>query len=900
VIDARHYAVSELLRDGGSIRIRAVRPDDKERLVETFRAMSPRSIYFRFFNSKRGLTPEELRHFTELDFESNVALVATLIEDERERVIAVGRYMGAPDRAIRQRVEVAFAVVDQHQRRGIGSILLEHLARIARDRGLTEFEAHVLGENNRMLQVFARSGFSVVNALEGGVVQVALSTTETPEVLEASQARDHEAAAQSLHAFLEPRAVAIVGASRDRGTVGGTLLANVVDGGYTGAVYPVNPKVTEIGGLRAYPSVDAIGQPVDLAVVAVPAGAVRGVVADCAHAHVRAIVVVTSGFAEASVVGKDTQRQLRDFVRASGMRMVGPNCIGLLNTDPAVRLNATFAPVAPPIGNLGMLSQSGALGLAALDFPRRLNLGLSTFVSVGNKADVSGNDLLAYWQDDPRTDVIALYLESFGNPRKFARVARAVARRKPIVAVKSGRSAAGVRAATSHSAALASPDVAVDALFEQAGVLRVDTLEQLFDVAALLAMQPIPCGPRVGVVTNAGGPAILLADACEGAGLALPVLDDASLERLRAFLPPQAGFANPIDMIASATPEQYAQAIEVVGADPNVDAVVVMYIPVLAPSVDDIARAIARGAAAVPGDKPVLAVVISSAAASPALSSGARGPIPAYTFPESAAIALAAAERYGRWRRRPVGTPVTLAPFARDAIRAVVDRVLAGADGPRWLAARDVALVLRAAGIEMVAGEEIPPEEVGAVADGLGYPLVAKAVAPGLIHKSDVGGVILGLESADDVRAAVATLGERLRAHGQELEAVLLQRQVSEGLEAFVGVSTDRTFGPLIVCGLGGVFVELLKDVAFRLPPVTDLDATAMLAQLRTGPLLDGYRGGPAGDRAALEAIVQRVSAVVEIIPELTDLDMNPIKVLPPGRGAVVVDARIRVAVPED
>jgi acetate---CoA ligase (ADP-forming) len=899
VIDARHYAVNELLRDGGSIRIRAIRPDDKERLVEMFGRLSPRSIYFRFFNTKKGLTEEELRRFTELDFVEDVGLVATLLDDEREHVIAVGRYMGAKD-GPKQRAEVAFVVVDEHQRRGVGTLLLEHLARIARDRGITEFEADVLGENNRMMEVFIRSGLPAVRSLEGGVFHLSLSTAETPALLGATHTRERAAAAQSLRAFLEPQAVAVVGASANPGTIGGALITNLVNGGFTGALYPVNPRAAEIAGLRAYPSVSAIGAPVDLAIVAVPAGAVREVVADCARAHVRGIVVVSAGFAETSRSGKDTQRQLREFVRASGMRMVGPNCIGVLNTDPAVRLNATFAPTAPPVGNLGMLSQSGALGLAALDFPRKLNLGLSTFVSVGNKADVSGNDLLAYWNEDPRTEVIALYLESFGNPRKFARVAPEVARRKPIVAVKSGRSVAGTRAATSHSAALASPDVAVDALFEQAGVIRVDTLEQLFDVAALLATQPVPVGPRVGVVTNAGGPAILLADACEAQGLELPLLAAATVEQLKTFLPPAAGLANPIDMIAAATPEQYARAIETVGGDPNVDALVVMYIPVLAGNVEEIARAIADGAGTVAREKPILAVVISSQGASPLLSAGPRGKIPAYAFPENAALALAAAHRYGRWRRRPTGTPITLAPLARTAIRAVVDRVLAGADGPRWLDAGDVTVVLRAAGLELVTGEQVAPEEAAAMAEQLGYPLVAKAVAPGLVHKSDIGGVILGLHSADDVRTAVDTLGERLGAVGQHLEAVLLQRQVAEGIEAFVGVSTDRTFGPLIVCGLGGVFVELLKDVAFRLPPVTDLDAAAMIDQLRTKRLLDGYRGAPPGDRAALEAVVQRVSAVVELIPELTELDLNPIKVLPPGAGAIVVDARIRVAPPEE
>src|SRR5581483_10257688 len=441
----------------------------------------------------------------------------------------------------------------------------------------------------------------------------------------------------------------------------------------------------------------------------------------------------------------------------SGMRMVGPNCMGVLNTDPVVRLNATFAPQAPPTGNIGMYSQSGALGIAILDYMNSRGLGLSAFVSAGNRSDVSNNDLLAYWLDDPRTAVVVLYLESVGNPRKFARLAPEVARRRPIVAVKSGRSAAGRRAASSHSAALASLDVAVDALFAQAGVIRTQTLEEMFDVTALLATQPVPRGPRLAVVTNAGGPGILLADACEAQGLALPELAPATREALRSFLPATASVANPVDMIASATPEQFERALAAVGADAGVDAVVAMYIPAMAGDVGAIAAAIARGAGAVPAEKPVLTVFISSKGAPPVLGAGPRGRLPSYSFPENAALALAAAERYGRWRARPRGTAHQLDRFAASAVRAVVDRVLAAGDEPRWLEARDVATVLCAAGIDVAAAEEVAPDEAPAAAERLGFPLVAKAIAPGVLHKSDVGGVILGLRSAADVATAVAT-----------------------------------------------------------------------------------------------------------------------------------------------
>jgi acetyl coenzyme A synthetase (ADP forming)-like protein len=893
--DASRYQAEEILRDGGSIHIRAIRPDDKPRLIDHFQRLSQRSVYFRFFGVKKRLTDEELRRFTEPDFVHHVGLVATLREAEGERIIGVGRYM---TRDTDHRAEVAFAVADEHQGRGIGTLLLEHLAPLARANGVTEFEADVLGENNNMLQVFAKSGFVSRRSVEDGVVHVTFPTEETEQFLQASYTRERVAAAQSVRSFLNPRSVAVIGASREVGTVGDILLANLKRCGFTGPIYPVNPSAAEIEGLRTYPNVGAIGAPVDLAVIAVPAPAVEAVVTECAQVGVRGVVVISAGFGEVSEAGRAAEKRLRQLVRGSGMRMVGPNCMGVLNADPAVSLNATFAPNLPPAGNIGMLSQSGALGLAILDYVRALNMGVSTFVSVGNKADVSGNDLLCYWAHDPRTSVLVLYLESFGNPRRFGRIAPQVARHKPIIAVKSGRSAAGTRAASSHSAALANLDVAVDALFEQAGVIRTNTLEGLFDVAALLSTQPVPHGPRVGVVTNAGGPGILLADACEAQGLKLPELAPQTLQQLRQFLPAEAGLANPIDVIGSATPEDLERTITTVGADANVDSVIVIYIPLLFTELDEIAAAIARGAGAVPPQKPVLSVFLSSKGAPPILSRGPRGCLPSYSFPENAAQALARAERYGRWRERPRGVPLGLDRFAHSTVRTVIDRVMEQAQGPQWLHTKDIAMLLRAAGIDFAVAEQTTPAEAVATAEKMGYPLVAKAIAPGVVHKSDVGGVIMGLDSPEAVQAAAGTLFERMRAINAPLEGILLQREVRGGIEALVGVTTDPTFGPLVVCGLGGILVEVVRDVAFRLTPVTDIDAAEMISKLRASTLLDGYRGGPPGDREALAMVIMHISALVEAVPELRELDLNPVKVLEPGQGAIVVDARIRVGPP--
>src|SRR5262245_37885564 len=897
VTEPRYYATDALLRDGGSIHIRAIRPDDKQRLLDLFERLSSQSVYFRFFQTKQRLTDAELRYFTELDFTRDAALVATLRVGQEAHIIGVGRYFriqehGQPT----TRAEVAFTVADAHQGRGVGTLLLEQLAAIARRQAIDTFEAYVLGENNRMLEVFEASGFTVQRALDTGVFHVSFPTADTPQVRAASAERERVAAAQSIRAFLNPGAVAVVGVSRRGNGVGAALLANLQRSGFTGRLYPIHPHATEINGLPAFPSVSAVGAPVDLALIAVPAAAVEEVVADCASAGVRGVVVLSSGFAEASAAGREAEQRLRALVRASGMRLVGPNCMGLLNTAPEIALNATFTtPVLPPAGTIGMLSQSGALGLAMLDYVQSLHVGLSTFVSVGNRADVSSNDVLAYWADDPRTSVIVLYLESFGNPRHFARIAPDVAQRKPIIAVKSGRSAAGNRAAASHSAALATSDIAVEALFEQAGVVRANTLQELFDVAVLLSTQPIPPGPRVGVVTNAGGPGILLADMGETHGLVFPELTPETQAALRPLLPPQAGLANPVDMIASATPAQYARTIELVGADAHIDAVVVIYIPPLVTDPVEIAQAIAAGAGTVPASKPVLTVFMTSQGV-PATNAGPRRAIPTYPFPENAALALSAAVRYGRWRTRPRGTPLHLSPFAHGAVRAVIDRVLANASVPLWLPPGDLAMVLQAADIPLAAAEQTTTAEAVATAERLGYPLVAKIVSPDVLHKSDVGGVILGLESPATVASAVDTLVARTQRIGARLDGILLQRQVASGIEAMVGVTTDPMFGPLLVCGLGGTLVEVLHDVTFRLTPVTDSDAAEMLAQLRARVLLDGYRGAAPGDREALMALILRISALVESVPELQEFDLNPVKVLPPGAGVIALDGRMRLA----
>ena len=684
----------------------------------------------------------------------------------------------------------------------------------------------------------------------------------------------------SLRRLFEPETVAVVGASRRRGSVGAEIFHNLSAGGFTGRVVPVNPQAAAIDGLTAYASVRNVPGDIDLVVVAVPAPAVAGVIEDCIAKHVGAVVVISAGFAETGDEGRAQEHAIRDRLRAAGIRMVGPNCMGVLNTDPAFHLNASFSPVFPPVGTIAFSSQSGALGLAILEQARQLNLGLSAFASVGNKADVSANDLLQYWETDPRTRVILLYLESFGNPRRFRDIARRVSREKPIVAVKAGRSGSGARAARSHTGALAASDTIVDALFRQSGVIRTETLEELFDVAALLAHQPLPAGKRVGILTNAGGPGILAADACEGFGLAVPSLSAATVAALRDTLPATASVSNPVDMLATASAEDYRRAIPSLLADPAIDSLLTIFIPPLVTDPADVARAITDCARTSP--KPVLATFFGAAGVPDILT-----PVPCYMFPESAARALAHATAYATHRAAPPGTTPDFPDIDRTAARAIVEQ--ARSTGGGWLSPLGGEALLQAVGIA-TAGTHVVSSAADAcrIAHEIGFPVVLKGSGPDILHKTEARAVHTSL--VDD-----RSIGDAYRAlaRNPHVLQVLVQPMI-RGVEMFVGASFDAKFGHAIVCGSGGTLVELLRDTACRLAPLTDVAAREMLDALRGIELLRGFRGAPVADEGALLDIVLRVSALLELCPDIHELDLNPVIVA--ATGATAVDARVRIA----
>jgi acetyl coenzyme A synthetase (ADP forming)-like protein len=871
------------LRDGSTIHVRPVRSDDGEAIRAFLDTVSVESIAFRFFGIPR---PEWIVNWSlDVDYVDRFALVAEI--GDPPAIVAHAAYIRESD----ERAEVAFLVADAWQSRGISTILLAHLAALAEQQGIATLTAEVVPANHRMIQVFRESGFPVDLRASPDAISLEFPTSLSPDGLARFEEREQHAAVAALRSFLEPQSVAVIGASRRRGTVGGAILHNVLAAEFTGAVYAVNPHSDVVQSLPAYPSVSAIPAPIDLAVVVVPADDVIAVARDCGASGVRALLVISSGFAETGAAGALREAELLAICRQSGMRVIGPNCLGVLNTASTVGLNATFAPTPARPGSVGFMSQSGGLGIAIIEATSRLGIGLSSFVSVGNKADLSGNDMLCYWEQDLSTEVALLYLESFGNPRKFARIARRFARRKPLLAVKSGRSSAGARATSSHTGALLSAsDVTVDALFTQAGVIRADTLHELFAVASLLTTQPLPRGDRVAIVTNAGGPAIMCADACQADGVDVPELSGEVQARLLEFLPAGASARNPIDMIATASADQYRRTLQTLVELDACDAILAIFVPPLVTDAVDVAQAIREVAETEPG-VPIAAVFMSSAGPPAELAAhGVR--VPGYEYPEDAARAVALAAKHGRWRAQPAA-PAPVPGATRPAQAAAV--ISAGlAQEPGWLPQPAVHELLKCYGLPMVPTRFVADADAAVVAAAeLGEPVALKATAQGLVHKTEAGAVRLGLRSGEDVRAAAAEIEASVRAAGHALSALVVQPMIGGGVEMIVGVASDPSFGPVLACGAGGTTAELLRDISVRITPLSARDPGEMLRALRSFPLLEGYRGAPACDVPAIEDVLLRVSAMVEAHPEIVELDCNPLIAGPSG--ALIVDARVRV-----
>jgi acetyl coenzyme A synthetase (ADP forming)-like protein len=877
-----HREADVVLRDGSTVHLRPVRREDREMLRDLFERLSVDSRTFRFFSGAADLdaAADEL---SEVDYGGRYGLVAT--RGDGDRPVGHGTYMQtAPGRA-----EVAFAVADEMQGQGLGTILLAHLAEVADEHGIQVFFAEVLPQNHRMIDVFRESGFPIEVSSEPGAIHVEFPTSFGGDALARFEDRDRLAAAAAVRRFIEPRAVAVIGASRRRGTVGGEVFHNLIDSGFDGVVYPVNPASDVVQSVRAYRRIAEIPDRVDVAVVAVPAAGVIEVARECGESGVSGLIVLSAGFAETGPEGAERQRQLVEACRAAGMRLVGPNCLGVSVNAPGSPLNATFAPGAPPPGNVGFVTQSGALGLALIELARDRGIGVSSFASIGNRADLTGNDLLEYWEDDPATDVALLYIESFSDPGRFSRVAQRVGRSKPVVVVKSGRTVAGERAAGSHTGALlSSSDVTVDALFDQAGVIRTETLAELLDVASLLSSQPLPRGPRVAILTNAGGPGIMCADACDAAGLEVPELPPELRKSLAAILPPEAALANPVDMIATATAEQYRRSIELLSAWDGIDALIVIFIRPLLTRAEEVAGAVREAVDAMDRRLPVQAVFMSEDDREAMAGTG----VPTHLYPEDAARTLGRVMRHVRWRERPPHEPTELADTRPDEASAILAAALE-TEG-EWLGAEDIAALLDCYGIHTPAWRlAADPAAAAHAAEELGTPVALKAQGAEIVHKSEIGAIRTGLSDPTAVAGAAVQMDEALAAAGLRRESFLVQSMAEGSVEMLVGIANDPAFGPVLACGAGGTRAELHPDIAVRICPVSAQEAGEMLRSLATYPLLTGFRGEPGVDVAALEELLLGVSAMVQAHREIVELDLNPVTAGPGG--ATAVDARIRI-----
>jgi len=892
------YSISVALKDGSSLHLRPILMSDEERLLALFSRMSKQTIYLRFHHVLSHMSREEARRFCTVDYEDTFALVGTLGEGSEERIIAVGRYARQPGA---NRAQIAFEVEDKYQGLGIGTHLLDQLAYTARDKGINTFEAEVLAENKDMMNVLINSGFTMQRQYQGTTYVGLLDLAPTEVVEQKSFEREKFTSIASLRAFLNPKSVAVIGASRRPNTIGNFVFRNLIQHDFKGVVYPVNPNAEVVAAIKAYPSILDIPGDIDLAIIVVPADKVQQVVEESAHKGARGVVVLSSGFADIGGEGLERQNKLLTTIRSYGMRMLGPNCMGMMNTSPEINLNATFANIVPPHGNIAFATQSGVLGSAILMYATSLHIGLSTFVSIGNRADISSNELLQYWEDDPETDVVLLYLETFGNPRKFTRIARSITAKKPVVSLTGNRGNIQKRTITSHTGAMATDQAATEALYKQAGILRVDTLEELFDTGNLLANQPLPQGNRVAIISNAGGPALLTAEACKSRGIDVPPLSDGLAQQLKTFLPTRAYISNPLDMSPEVSINQYGQTLKLLLKDPGVDMVVVIFIlpiPRLSEEFDTMIREVAPLYRE--SGKPLVTSILGTRGSGISLSPNDMKLVPSFAFPESTAGALARSVEFSQRLKRPAGK----IPEFTDIDKERADRIIASAieksgRSQVWLDAESILGLFECYGIRFVTLKiaRTPPEAASA-AEKIGFPVAVKILSPSITQKTEVEGVILDCRSADEVKKAFARIRENLEGVGKsaEMEGVIVQKMVQGGVEVIVGVTQHPAFGPLVMFGLGGVYVELFQDVIFNIHPLTDTDAHEMIKSVKAYQLLEGWRGSKRADIPAIEELLLRISAMAENHPQILEMDLNPVKVLPEGQFYLVVDGRILVS----
>jgi acyl-CoA synthetase (NDP forming)/GNAT superfamily N-acetyltransferase len=856
-----------VLADGGTVHVRPVTPDDRAPIEAFHGRQSKESIYFRYFSPMPKLTTRELDRLTHVDYVTHMTFVALLGDD----LIGMAGYDQWPGR---NEAEVAFIVDDAHQRRGIATLLLEYLVVAARETGFEALTAQVLPTNRRMVSVFHQVGFEAASTFAEGVIEVRLDLEPTPQSAARIEARERQAEARSMERLLYPSSVAVIGAGRDPDGLGTRIFRNLVAHGFDGPVHPVNAAASAVDGVEGHASVLDVPGDIDLAVVAVPADAVAAVVEDCGRKRVHGLAIATAGLDDSSIDGVPLDRHVVERALRFGMRVIGPESLGLVNTTDRGRLHATFTDVEVDPGSVGFLTQSGVLGIAALDHARRAGVGISEFVDIGRRIDVSGNDLLQFWRDDPATSVVLLYLETFGNPRKFTRIAREMVRTKPIVAVKSGRTLpVRVDGRDPGLAAIWPADATVDALLRQSGVVRVESPPDLFAVARALLHQPVPSGRRVGVVCNSNGAAMLTVDACARAELDVTAT---------------------ITMTWQATPGDYERTIDEVLASERVDAVLMVYAPPVRERrhevADAVARAISRHGQGRAPSKPVLATFLRGSGHESTITSG-DVTLPLYEFPGEAARVLGLIAQHGEWLAQPAGTVFEPEPATIHATRAVTDALLAVHPDGRWLSRDEAALLLRTAGLVVADHRTVDAVDDAVVAArDLGYPVVLKATGVERYHRGEGGGVALDLHDDDAVRGAYERMDALL---GEAMHPAVVQTMARPGADVLVAAHQSAAFGGVISVGIGGVMASANPDLPMRILPVTDADAGRLVASSPIAALLAAEDGDGATTQACC-AFLTELSGVLELVPEIADLVLNPLIVH--AEAVCIVDAWVRVA----
>lgn len=882
--DLDRYAHDAVLRDGRTIHVRPIAASDLDAMMTMWERLSPETIRMRFF-APRSMSREQMRHFTEVDYDERFAVVA----ERAGRIVGVSRF----DRYEEDPATAEFAalVEDAEQGRGIGTVLLRALMQPAQDLGVENFVGDVLRENRKMLGVLRDAGFEPAFSDYGSAVQMTFRSTPTEAFLAAADEQDRQSAVAALQAVFKPASIAVVGASRDRHSVGGVVFHHLLIGGFQGPVYPVNRTADHVQSVTAYDSLTACPSVPELVVVCVPESEVFDVVTEAGQLGSRAAVILTTGLSRPGGDGERRQDQLKERAGSFGMRIVGPDSCGVLNSRSDVRMNASASTAFPAPGVVGLSSQSGALGLSILGWVDRMGLGLSSFASIGSKADISGNDLLQYWESDDDTTLILLYLESFGNPTKFGRIARRVGRSKPIVAVKSGGADSRLSSRQSPGELVSESDVAVDALFQQAGIIRTETLEELFGVADVLARQPLPHGHQVAILSNGLGPGKLSADACVAHDLIVAELAPATLAALDELLPAAHAADNPVNATGAVNAKTYGEALRVLARDPHVDAVLAVFVPPSVTSMQEVATELAAVSAEIDGRLPILSVFMTQAGGPWDLREVG---LTVFQFPENAARALGRVVGYAGWRNRPLGNVVNVTETDPEAARTTVDEALR-AEAQVWLSARQTQNLLTAFGIGTARARIVAtPDEAAAAQEELGCRVAVKSAAP--VHKSDLGGVRLGIVTPEETARALGEIEGELEVSGRAdliAHGFLVQEMITSGVEMMVGAAHDPIFGPLIIVGMGGTLAELMRDVSVRLHPITDIDVDEMLTSLRAYPVLNGYRGSDPVDVDALKRLLFRVSQMVETVPEIAELDLNPVFVR--RDGVRTVDARVKL-----